>query len=218
MFELIAALAASVFFLPVIAVLVLLVWITAERESGWAVILTLGAGFLAYHGFPSLVAFFSSPLNVALTVGGYLALGIAWSFMKWYMVINKVKTKFILLRDKYLADQGLKDGYFTTEVDESDKVNVKRHAEYANHILNAFGHNAGYSSLAHVTTAQAAIRHIRPKAANHKASILFWIGYWPFSVVWFIISDMVREAAEWIYARVAGTFQRLSDRMFADLA
>lgn len=47
---------------------------------------------------------------------------------------------------------------------------------------------------------------------------MFWIGYWPFSVIWFLISDLVREFAEFVYNKVAGTFQRLSDRMFADLA
>lgn len=212
MFEMIAAFTATMFFLPALAVLVLLVWIGAEKESGWAVVATAALGILTYNGFPQLAEFFSHPMNVALTIVGYMVFGIAWAFMKWYMVLNKVKTKFVTFKSDYLKANGLADGYFSTA--PKTQEDAFAHELYIKAIEQAFGSRRVNSPK----TVAEAINDLRPLASRHKSSIMFWIGYWPFSVIWFLISDLVREFAEFVYNKVAGTFQRLSDRMFANLA
>lgn len=212
MFEMLAAFAATMFFLPVLAVLVILTWISAEKESGWSIIVTAALGLLVFNGFPQLSEFFSHPVNVVATVVGYLIFGIAWAFTKWYMVLNKTKTTFTTFRDDYLAKNKLADGYFSTL--PKTQEDALAHEEYVKAITKRFGYH-GYHEP---KTVQEAIKCIRPLASKHKSSIMFWIGYWPFSVIWFLVSDLVREFAEYVYNKVAGTFQRLSDRMFADLA
>jgi hypothetical protein len=223
MFETLAVFAASMFFLPVLALLVLFTWIFAERESGWAVILTVAVGLLVFNGFPQLTEFFSHPTNVVATIAGYVVFGVLWAFTKWYMVLNKTKTKFITFRTNYLESKNFDAGYFSKpapsastlmkHTPEEEKI-IKDHADYIEAIGKAFGNH----SVRQPATVQDAIKNIRPLASRHKSSIMFWIGYWPFSVIWFLISDLVREFAEFVYNKIAGTFQRLSDRMFSNLA
>ena len=214
MFEAMLFLVASVYFLPVLAILTVLLWISAEKESMWSIVVTAILGYFVYLGFPQVVGFLSNPINLALTVAGYLVIGVAWSFTKWYMLINKVKTEFVEFRDTYLKNANLKPGYFSTTVDLNDSKNVDHHNDYIKAIKLRFGDKTRGCS----DTVSEVIRSISPKAAKHKAAIMFWIGYWPFSIIWFVISDMVREVATWIYARISGTFQRVSDSMFKDLA
>jgi protein-S-isoprenylcysteine O-methyltransferase Ste14 len=211
MFEMIATFTATMF-LPVLAVLVLLTWVSVEHESGWAVILTAALGILIFAGFPQLSEFFSHPTNVVATAVGYLVFGILWAFTKWYMLINKTKTEFTTFRDKYLTKNNLNPGYFSTA--PKTQEDELTHDAYVMAIVRQFGYTGYHAPI----TVQEAIKCIRPMASRHKLSIMFWIGYWPFSVIWFLISDLVREFAEFVYNKVAGTFQRLSDRMFSDLA
>jgi hypothetical protein len=44
-----------------------------------------------------------------------------------------------------------------------------------------------------------------------------WMGHWPISALWTLINDPVRKALKAIYARIAGTLQRISDHLFSDI-
>ena len=63
-----------------------------------------------------------------------------------------------------------------------------------------------------------AISTIRvPEASKYKSTILRWMTYWPFSMLWTLIHDPVRRAFRWIYGRVATILQAMSDKVFAPL-
>jgi hypothetical protein len=53
-----------------------------------------------------------------------------------------------------------------------------------------------------------------PRPGDHKSRIIGWIALWPASMLWTIINDPVRRAAEEIYARLGGTYQHISNRVF----
>lgn len=55
-----------------------------------------------------------------------------------------------------------------------------------------------------------------PRAARHKAQIMLWIAYWPFSMVWTLLNDPITRAVKAIYNALGGLMQRMSDRVFAD--
>jgi hypothetical protein len=53
-----------------------------------------------------------------------------------------------------------------------------------------------------------------PSPGEHKSRIIGWIALWPASMLWTLINDPVRRAAEEIYARLGGTYQSISNRVF----
>ncbi|MBI5245032.1 MAG: hypothetical protein HY922_15320 [Elusimicrobia bacterium] len=52
---------------------------------------------------------------------------------------------------------------------------------------------------------------IDKKISDYKALILYWICYWPPSLVWYFISDFVKEIADEIFRRLQGYYQRIWD-------
>lgn len=55
----------------------------------------------------------------------------------------------------------------------------------------------------------------RPIAAKHKADILVWMSWWPFSMTWTLLDDPLRRLFLVVYELMAGLFQRVSDRIWA---
>ena len=60
----------------------------------------------------------------------------------------------------------------------------------------------------------AGMRQFPPHPGDHKSRIIGWIALWPASMLWTMINDPVRRAAEEINARLGGTYQHISNRVF----
>jgi hypothetical protein len=63
----------------------------------------------------------------------------------------------------------------------------------------------------------AVVAAIKPEAAKHKAAITEWIAFWPMSFAWTVLNDPVRKIVNYIFSRIKGTFQKMSDKMFAEV-
>jgi hypothetical protein len=51
-----------------------------------------------------------------------------------------------------------------------------------------------------------------PQVARHKARILGWMTYWPWSAAWTLVNDPVKRVFRTIYYRIAGRLQQIADR------
>ena len=129
--------------------------------------------------------------SIALVVG-YFAAGAAWSFVKWYFYVLRIKDRVQEAKTKFLERSKITDG----KIPDSHKARWKE-------ILNSeFGYRR---------------RSLPPKATENKSRILMWMSYWPFSAVWTLINDPVKRAFEYLYARLSGLMQKISDHIFKDL-
>lgn len=54
-----------------------------------------------------------------------------------------------------------------------------------------------------------------PQVRDHKALVIMWMTYWPFSMVWTLINDPVRRAWDWLYARIGEKLQDIANKVFA---
>lgn len=55
-------------------------------------------------------------------------------------------------------------------------------------------------------------------ASDHKADLIRWATYWPFSIVGTLLNDVVRRTWEYIYELLQSTYQRIADSMFKTAA
>lgn len=55
-----------------------------------------------------------------------------------------------------------------------------------------------------------------PAAADNKSRIITWMSYWPFSALWTLINEPFRKTFKFIYSKIEGIFQAMSDRIFKD--
>jgi hypothetical protein len=161
----------------------------------------------------------------AFLAAGYLAVGVLWSFAKWYFKLSNVRDTFLELKAKFIKDHKLPDTFPTAAMPESavqskdDKIlreeQVSLLKEYVNAIERKMMTYESISSRDYVVDPSIIGQSIKPSAVRHKSSITQWIAFWPISFVWTMINDPVRKVVNWIFSRIKGTFQRMSDAMFA---
>ena len=58
------------------------------------------------------------------------------------------------------------------------------------------------------------VEDYKPRALDHKRRILIWMSYWPWSMVWTLINDFVKDIFEFIFHRLHDAYQKVSDDAF----
>jgi hypothetical protein len=54
-------------------------------------------------------------------------------------------------------------------------------------------------------------RNSKTQTVKYKSTVLVWIGYWPFSLVWTLLSDPFKRLVCWIYDELLHVYQRITD-------
>lgn len=180
--------------LLVAAVIVLDVWFLEYDNGVGATISLLVFGALMFffgdwNPFPWMAA---NPLWTVGVVIGYFAAGGLWSMMKWYFHCLNIRDKHDEIKDEFFEEHKIIGGKVSSQL----KGEWKERLRYG-----------GFSD-----------DDIVPKARGHKSTILMWMTHWPFSAVWTLLNDPIRRIFKSIYARLVGTLQKISDRLFANTA
>jgi predicted membrane protein len=55
------------------------------------------------------------------------------------------------------------------------------------------------------------------EALDHKWSIIRWMSYWPISLVWSVIDDLVEKILRTIWNLLKNIYQKISDRVFKNI-
>lgn len=58
---------------------------------------------------------------------------------------------------------------------------------------------------------------ITPQVADNKSKIITWMVYWPWSFFWTILNDPIRRLFRRIYNNLREFYQKMSDKVFADV-
>ena len=216
LFDATAWLLASMFFYPALLITFLILWGSVEQARGnWALFTTVVFGYLVFAKFPEIMAIVSNPFTLTAVIVGYIAAAALWGRLKWSLVLNKVRDKFIEGRDLWETRTGKKAAMFTG--DDRDSVYSKMHeSDYVFVVSRHMGYHCSVPENA--PKLADFVQSITPQASKHKKDIIMWMAYWPLSVIWFICSDFLTTLAEEIYRRIAGSFQKMSDNKFNDLA
>ena len=48
--------------------------------------------------------------------------------------------------------------------------------------------------------------------ANHKSDLVFWMGYWPFSLLWFMIHQPIKRLFNFLYSKMNASYTAISVR------
>jgi hypothetical protein len=200
-----------------------------DKTSGWGWTTIFSAGLVwlvGNHYNVDFGAILTNPTGIAIAAGSYLVVGILWSFAKWYFKLSNVREAYLELKQQYIAKN--KPVNFLTVPKSKDEVKSKEDAVERDTLIEANGdffrlvksHMRNYDHF-HDSELQASpnkiVKVIQPLSMQHKSSITQWIMFWPVSFVWTIINDPVRKIANYIFSRIKGTFQKMSDSMFAEV-
>ncbi len=189
------AVGAIGFWVALVVLWAVMTW-AVEMEKGWGATLTMGAaiGFALLVGKSDILSFAANHwIWLIAAVPIYLAAGTGWGISKWKWLVVKARMKYDELRGDFEGhDYGI-----------NDPLELK--ARWASIVTDAG--LCGSTNRCRCTT--------RPLVRQHKALILMWMCCWPWSLVWALLNDPIRQAFRYIYAKTAELMDAMSKKTFA---
>lgn len=201
------------FFWPVIAVLFFGFWALSENNHNISGIVLLALFVWVTNSQYHYLSVFDTWYSVVGFIVAYAVIGGLYSFMRWYLYLRGIQSRFIEVRDAFLLKYNLATDYFRTDPAPAS-ADEARHLEFIGQFYFGGSVNGFNTVPKEVTTVADLVKYITPAASKNKATIIQRITYWPTSLLWFAISDVVREIAETVYRIIGGNYQKLANSMF----
>jgi hypothetical protein len=187
-------LVGSLWFWLLVVAEVIVVFVLLEWDRGALATVTFLATLLLlqFLGDVNIYGYvIQHPLTVALGAAGYFALGTLWATAKWWFYVREQRAAYDELRSAFLRIHLL---------------------ETQGPMPEGFQHQ--WQHCLALARKNGRRLDVRPLAAGHKAGILRWMSYWPWSFSWTMLKDPVRKAFLTIYHNIAEYLQQISDRAF----
>jgi hypothetical protein len=196
MFEIFGTLLASFTALgmvgmAVIGVSIAAILVSSFMEKGaYAFLGLIGLGFgMVYYAHANPLSFvMDHPLYVAAFVAGYLAVGVFWSLAKFRLYTGELKNKFSDFKQSFLSER---------QVSTIEALDPTQLDEFRTSAQRAMSRAARYGTYP-----------VLPQ--QHKATILFWMAYWPVSVVAYLLNDPIKKLLNMLYRVFSGRFTRIA--------
>lgn len=214
-----------------------------EYDTGvgfWATVGSLGLiAVLGQHFGVTWEGIKNNWILDAIGFGSYFVVGIAWSFVKWYFHLSNVRETYQLIKATFMEKNGVTADQLAQpaptapasltreESRDPEKVDAYTKAyelygiekdKLENFISIVDRQMKTYKAIPDskvLADPSLVVQRIKPEASKHKAAITEWIAFWPISFAWTMLNDPVRKIVNYIFSRIKGTFQRMSDSMFA---
>lgn len=170
---------------------------------GWATTCLLGTFVLSLIGHhfwqtPSVIDWVvANGVFTLAYVAAYLAVGVGWSFIKWFSYLMGFRDTFREQKEAFCLKNGL---------DPKQPVPEDRLAQLDQHL-------ASNVSWGERHRGQLLSRE-RPRAAKSKSRIVAWMAFWPFSVVGTVLNDPVRRLFNFLYSQFKALYERMSNFVF----
>lgn len=177
-----------------------LVWITEEHRDFLAAIV-LGVFILVVASVNDW-SIALNPLSWAKYLALYLALGAAYSFLKWLSFLFKRRDELKQLK----ADFAEKT---QTEL-ENGKVPDKHFGEFANYIQDLNHRHGGLLKKPKKPT------DLIPTVKDNVGSLTRWIVWWPFSAFWTFLNDPLTRLARLFVQTFRGIYDKIARGVFAN--
>lgn len=217
----------------------LMIWNLDKNRGGLATItavLTIAAMVaLGEQEFPGWV--YNHPKHFLAIVGSYFVVGAGWGVVKWYLFASKRRSKYDDSRSAWLRNkiattssdpfpdtaadkdipQNLKPEwkqFLEQERDPSGKlewcVTIKEPVKDEDKSRYA-REDSFWSPKKYV---EKPVLRVKPFAREHKAQIVSYMTFWPWSLAWALLDDIVHHAFRFIQQYLSDWMDRIATRVF----
>jgi hypothetical protein len=205
--------------MPILLILLVLLFIfvvetvlTETEQFGWATITLIcslvGAHFL--HIFSVVEFVHTHGVHSLVYVGLYLAIGIGWSFVKWFSYLMSFRDTFRQYKEQFVKDEnerithiGVTTGREVVLLDPKAPIPDSQRKAFKEYLAqNVAWHGDHRGQLVSLE---------RPRASRNKGRITAWASFWPFSFVGTVLNDPVRRLFNFLFNQFKALYQRLSD-------
>ncbi|HEU5114467.1 MAG TPA: hypothetical protein VFT82_01735 [Candidatus Paceibacterota bacterium] len=197
--------------------------VCAQKRSGIFGLVSLAAFSAAFYfiGGPGFVKSLAShPLETTIWTVGYIGIGVLWSFFKWGKY--SVECKEGLDEEiKAFIEKMLRD---LKRVKNSDSPNSE-HRIVNDGAKNpqTIGRWIGELSQDKIPDELIPIWqegyhvHKVPIVTQHKNMLFSWIILWPFSMLGYVLSDILSDLADWLVKRFHWVYARITNHAYRNI-
>lgn len=182
-------------------------WIVAvfwcvEKESAWGsgIWTILYLIFMQLFVKVNMVEYsIKHPVNALLYVLGYIILGFGWSFIKWWLYVNKSADKYKEKRYEWLLKQKdirVPKGQEIPEITIDTPVPDFLIEEWKRH---------------------APICVNSTEVHENKGKISIWIIYWPVSMIWSVINDFIKKFIKTVIMKLRVVYDSITKLAFKNV-
>jgi hypothetical protein len=212
-------LAGPWFWLLAVAAMCFIIWALEEDSGVWATT-TLVAFLLLITFFgEGLVVFKWLAANPWMLLWGalaYIGIGAVWGVIKWYFYASSKAEDFEDLKIAWLKSKGV----------AGKKVPLELQNEWTAYVCDngRFGHweyldpnDEYYGSTNRYTPKDQRKRKPMldmPYSWNNKARIVRWMSYWPFSMLWSLLDDVVKRIFRRIQRMLGQIMDSITERVW----
>jgi len=192
MWWLIFAAWSPMWWILVVAEICLLIWFVEEDWPGKAIfsLLILSALLIFFGDFNVYKYIKANPILLLKYFSMYIVIGVVWGVCKYYFFLTKIRRLYVDSKKKYMKTHSLQD------MTSQDLKNWK----------SGWGMNG-----------EREIFEKDTEFWRNKARIITWMTYWPLSMVWTVISDLVKRVLEEIWEFVKGFFKMMHKKVLGEL-
>jgi hypothetical protein len=134
--------------------------------------------------------------QVGKVVGLYVLIGVVYMISKWFYTVYEIKTTYNEFRSAWLDQRGLKN--LPTRTAEPDTIASFERALVCN--------------------CSVRIDDLPPKVGKHIDDLVFWLSYWPLSLIFTLLGNPIRQLVNLILSVIGNPLNRISAHMFKDFA
>lgn len=188
------------FILTTFWVITLFIWVEKEFVvwSGINIILyLLFLNFILKKNVFEYIA--SHPVKTLIFIFIYLIIGFLWSFVKWWLFVNKKAIAYKEKRCAWLLS--LKESSDRKKISIDGLTEITLETTVPDNLIEDWHRNYGYE------------KNI-PKAIQHKKTISHWVLYWPISALWSLIDDFVGKVVRVIVVKFRIIYEAITKNAF----
>lgn len=134
--------------------------------------------------------------NVIVFLVGYFSIAVLYSFLKWYLFLSERLERWREAVSDYRKKYGP-----TAPI----ALDAPRFKEFIRDNYREFLEiNNNYNGEVRKT----------PRAQDYKPRIIAWMVYWPWSLCWSLLDDVITGMFRFIYRKISYSYDAMSDWMF----
>lgn len=194
-----AVTAAWYIFWPLTVVALIIILACEETERDFLAFATLCAYLFVAWKFMGLdwIGYAREHTGqMLLIILGYFVAGLIWAVVKWVLYVIKMRSLYRELKCNFLKQKKVEGEEIPAEYKDAWKDFFER------------SKSRGYREESIPATA--------PRISDHKARFARWMTYWPMSMIWTVLADLVKDLFNAIFEAVKGGMQSISDKIYGD--
>jgi len=144
----------------------------------------------------------SHPLKILLYVIAYLLVGFAWSFVKWWLFVNKEALVFKAKRYSWM------ESCLKSRLSKAPQDNVLKQQ------LEGLSINSAMPSCLESDYSSTYFAISAPKVSDCVKSITLWILYWPISLLLVLMGDLITKVVHILIEKCRVVYESITKNAF----